>query len=424
MLSLSVNNNYGASIALQTLNSTNNDLTEVQNRISTGLKVSSAKDNGAVFAIAQGQRARVSALASVSDGINRVSNVVDAALTAGTAVSDLLTQLKSKAVAAQSADLSQAQRDAFNGDFQQIRNTINTIVSTATFNGANLVDNTTPTLRVLQSDLNTGVGAGNVATVTGGVKPATATTPSRSDLLINASKDFAAGNSLAANDYVVLTQGGNKYGFQVTATTTVQQFLDGVNAATGGRITASYNDATGQLSYQATAAIATAAFNVDVNTAADLSGTAHSSTFVNGNAAATTVAATDQADARPSSTSTIIGYDFRVGGTGPLNSLLALNIGGATTTGATQAGAALDTAITALNSNLATLGSQSRALSIQSDFLTKLSDTIQTGLSNLVDADLAKESARLQSLQVKQQLGAQALSIANKAPDVILSFFR
>ena len=423
-MAFSVNTNYGASIALQSLTATNKDLTEVQNRISTGLKVSSAKDNGAVFAMAQGQRARVSALASVSDGISRVGNVVDAALTAGTSVSDLLNQLKSKAVAAQSADLSQVQRDAYNGDFQQIRNKINTIVSSATFNGANLVDNTTSTLRVLQSDLNTGTGAGNVATVSGGVKPATSTTPSRSDLLINASEGFAAANTLVANDYVVLTQGANKYAVQVTAATTVQQFVDGVNAATGGRITASYNDASGVVSYQAITAIATAAFNVDINTAADLSGTARISTFINGNAAATTVAATDQADTRPSSTATIIGYDLRVGGTGALNGLAVLDIGGSTTTGATQAVTALDTAITTLNSNLATLGSQSKALDIQHTFLQSLSDTLEKGLSNLVDADLAKESARLQSLQVKQQLGAQALSIANQSPQVILSFFR
>ena len=421
---LSVNTNYSAMIALQSLNATNKDLTEVQAHISTGLKVASAKDNGAVFAIAQGQRARISGLAAVEDGIGRANNVVNAALTAGSKVSDLLVQLKAKAVAAQSADLSQAQRDAFNGDFQQIRNTINTIVSTATFNGANLVDNTTPTLRVLQSDLNTGAGAGNVATVSGGVKPATATTPSRSDLVINASEGFAAANTLVANDYVVLTQGANKYAVQVTAATTVQQFIDGINAATGGRITASYNDATGVMSYQATAAIATAAFSVDINTAADLSGTARISTFVNGNAAATSVAATDQADARPSSTATIIGFDLRVGGTGPLNSLLALDIGGNNTTGATQAAAALDTAMTVLNSNLATLGSQSKALDIQSSFLSSLSDTVEKGVSSLVDADLAKESAKLQSLQVKQQLGAQALSIANQSPQIILSLFR
>jgi len=421
---ISVNTNYGAAIALQSLNATNKELDEVQNRINTGLKVSSAKDNGAVFAIAQGQRARVSALASVKDGIDRVTNVIDAALSAGNAVSDLLNQLKSKAVAAQSADLSQTQRDAYQADFNQIRSTINTSVSTALVNGANLIDNTTATLRVLQSDLNTGTGAGSVATVTGSAKPATAVTPSRSDLMINASENWATGNTMVANDYVVFTQTGNTYAVQVTATTTIQQFIDGVNAATGGRITASYDDSTGVLSYQANAAIATAGFTVDVDTNATATGTAHQSDFVNGVAAATPATATDQADSRPSSVMTVAGYDFRVGGTGALNSLLALNIGGATTVGATAAVAALDTAITTLNSQLSTLGSQSKALDTQSSFLTKLSDTIEKGLSNLVDADLAKESARLQSLQIKQQLGAQALSIANQAPSLLLSFFR
>jgi flagellin len=422
---ISVNTNYGAAIALQSLNATNKELDEVQNRINTGLKVSSAKDNGAVFAIAQGQRARVSALASVKDGIDRVTNVIDAALNAGNAVSDLLNQLKAKAVAAQSSDLSQAQRDAYQTDFNQIRSTINTSVGTALVNGANLVDNTTATMRVLQSDLNTGTGAGDVATVTGAAKPATAVTPSRSDLMINASEAWdATNNTMVADDYVVFTQAGNTYAVQVTATTTVQQFIDGVNAATGGRITASYNDSTGVLSYQANAAIATAVFTVDIDTNATATGTARQSDFVNGVAAATTATATDAADTRPSSVMTISGYDFRVGGTGALNSLLALNIGGATTTGATAAVAALDTAIATLNSQLATLGSQSKALDIQSSFLTKLSDTIEKGLSNLVDADLAKESARLQSLQIKQQLGAQALSIANQAPSLLLSFFR
>ncbi len=422
---ISVNSNYGAAIALQSLNSTNRELDEVQSRINTGLKVSSAKDNGAVFAIAQGQRARVSSLASVKDGIDRVTNVIDAALNAGNAVSDLLNQLKAKAVAAQSSDLSQSQRDAYQTDFNQIRSTINTTVSTALVNGANLVDNTTATMRVLQSDLNTGTGAGSVATVSGAAKPSTAVTPARSDLMINASEAWdATNNTLVANDYVVFTQAGNTYAVQVTATTTVQQFIDGVNAATGGRITASYDDATGVLSYQANAAIATAGFTVDVDSNATATGTARRSDFVNGVAAATTATATDQADTRPSSVMTVSGYDFRVGGTGALNSLLSLNIGGATTTGATAAVAALDTAISTLNSQLATMGSQSKALDIQSSFLTKLSDTIEKGLSNLVDADLAKESARLQSLQIKQQLGAQALSIANQAPSLLLSFFR
>jgi flagellin len=91
---------------------------------------------------------------------------------------------------------------------------------------------------------------------------------------------------------------------------------------------------------------------------------------------------------------------------------------------ATTAANALEQAITDLNVSLASLGSQATALDAQQDFLAKLSDEIENGIGNLVDADLAKESAKLQSLQIKQQLGAQALSIANQAPQVILSLFR
>src|SRR5690606_36426228 len=102
---LSVNSNYGASIALQSLNSTNNDLNQVQNRISTGLKVSSARDNGAVYAIAEGQRARVSSIAAVKDGINRAGSAVDVALSAGEAIGMALQELKTLAVSAQAEDL-------------------------------------------------------------------------------------------------------------------------------------------------------------------------------------------------------------------------------------------------------------------------------------------------------------------------------
>ena len=77
-----------------------------------------------------------------------------------------------------------------------------------------------------------------------------------------------------------------------------------------------------------------------------------------------------------------------------------------------------------LNKNQATLGAQSKALDTQKTFLGQLSDSITNGIGNLVDADLAKESAKLQALQVKQQLGAQALSIANQAPSIVLSFFK
>src|SRR5207247_2243398 len=96
----SVNTNVGAMVALQNLNSTNTQLMTTQNRINTGLKVASAKDNGAIWAIAQNQRATSSSLNSVKDSLQRGQSTVDVAMSAGATVSDLLSQMKEKALAA------------------------------------------------------------------------------------------------------------------------------------------------------------------------------------------------------------------------------------------------------------------------------------------------------------------------------------
>lgn len=112
-----------------------------------------------------------------------------------------------------------------------------------------------------------------------------------------------------------------------------------------------------------------------------------------------------------------------------------LDLGGAVVTIAatdqvdTQANAQtmIDTLTTTqsnLNTSLSTLGAASRKIEAQQSFTSKLSDVVEAGIGNLVDADLAKESAKLQALQVKQQLGVQALSIANQAPQTIISLFR
>jgi flagellin len=95
-----------------------------------------------------------------------------------------------------------------------------------------------------------------------------------------------------------------------------------------------------------------------------------------------------------------------------------------TITQATNILAQLSTSISLTNQALGNLGSQQKQIEGHSVFVGKLTDVLTTGVGNLVDADLAKESARLQALQVQQQLGTQALSIANQAPQIILSLFK
>lgn len=272
----SVNTNTGALVALQNLNATNADLAMTQTRINTGKKVSNAKDNGAIWAIAQGQRADIGALAAVKTSLDRGISAVDVSLAAGESVSDLLLQLKEKALAATDKSLSTASRKALNEDFKAIRDQINTVAANADFNGINL--------------LKTGAT-----------------------------------------------------GFQALA-----------NAAG----TASMTVTPEVLSLGST--------NVTV-------------------AATTTIG-----------TSTLA------------NTALGL----------------VNASIDNVSSALARLGTKAKALETHRNFVGKLTDALESGVGNLVDADLAKESAKLQSLQTKQQLGVQALSIANASTSILLGLFR
>ena len=275
-MSFSVNTNTGALTALQYLSSTQSQLNQTQNQINSGLKVSSARDDGSIYAIAQNQRGSVAGYSAVNDSLSRASSAVDVALSAGQSISDLLIQLKTKALSAADQSLDTASRQAMNQDFVALRDQIGTIVKNASFNGFNLVDGSTTQITALAS-------------------------------------------------------------------------ADG------------------------TRRITTAAQNMKLSgSIVTMSSTASIST--------------------QSKASTLV--------------------------------ATIQSSLTNVNAALAKLSSGVKKFSIQATFSQKLSDTLTAGIGQLVDANMAQESAQLQSLQVKQQLGVQALSIANQAPQTILSLFR
>ena len=273
----SVNTNVGAMIALQNLQVTNDELSQVQSRINTGKKVASAKDNGAIWAIAQNQRSEIGALNAVKDSLQRGQSATDVAIAAGESVSDLLLQMKEKALSATDSSLTTSARKALNEDFKSIRDQIATVVSNASFNGVNLINNSTGT----------------------------------------------AGYKALSN-------------------------------ATGSTIKVSPEN------------MSLGGANVTV-------------------AAATTIG---------------------------------------TATLATTALGLVNASINNVSASLARLGTGSKSLGTHLNFVSKLQDTLEAGVGNLVDADLAKESARLQALQTKQQLGVQALSIANSSTSTLLGLFR
>ena len=270
----SVNTNASALIALQNLNATNERLTLTQNRISTGLRVQGAKDNAAVWAIAQNQRADSKAYEAVTNSLNRATSIADVSIAAGESISDLVTQLKQKATAAADPGGSAASRTAYNNEFQALLLSIQSFADNATFDGKNI---------------------------------------------LNASE------------------------------TAPLQFLANADAS-------------------------------------------------------------ETIDMDP--------QDFTLDGLGldPAPDLT-------TVVGAEAALTAIATALDTVSAGLAQLGAQAKQIENHTVYVSKLMDALEVGIGNLVDADLAKESARLQALQVQQQLGTQALSIANQAPQVLLSLF-
>jgi flagellin len=124
-------------------------------------------------------------------------------------------------------------------------------------------------------------------------------------------------------------------------------------------------------------------------------------------------------------TSTISGGQLVLTNASQLSGVSAtLSTGVATTAAALSLLSTIDAQITLTGNALGTLGAASTDLNFLSTFTKSLSDAVTQGLGSLVDANLAQESANLQALQVKQQLGVQALSIANQRPQIILSLFR
>ena len=154
---LSVNTNGGALIALENLNNTSQSLANAQNVVSTGLAIGSAKDNGAIWSIAQTERATVSSLDAVKSSLQTGQSIIDVANSAGTTVSNLLTQMQEKALAASDASMDTASRLALNNDFVALRNQITSTVENASFNGVNLLNGSVAKITSLANAQGTSV---------------------------------------------------------------------------------------------------------------------------------------------------------------------------------------------------------------------------------------------------------------------------
>ena len=296
----SINTNAAAMTALQNLADTQTHLGVVQNRINTGLKIASAKDNGAVWAIAQTEKAQASSLDAVANSLNNGKSVLDTTLQAGSQMTDILNQMRAKALAASDAGVDNASRTQYQAEYTKLAQSYSNVIASAGFNGINLIDASTGAISAIGSS-------------DGAIKITSAHNS------LNAATLFAADTSLTV---------------------------------TAGTVTAPSTTAT-------------------VDTVAT------ATTWADGNG-----------------------------------------------TQAASALAVVDTAIKSVTQGLSGFGVDAKAIDNQLTLVGKLQDSLTAGIGNLVDANLAQESASLQALQTKQQLGVQALSIANQSTGILLGLFR
>jgi flagellin len=148
-MSNSVNTNYGALVALQSLNRTNDQLLGVQKRVTTGFRVNDAVDDGAAFAVAQGIRSNIGSLNAVNQQLNVAKGTVGTALEAATQISNTLITIRSAATKLADANLSSDQRSQYNADLSRLVGEVTNFISNATFNGSNLLQSSGSVIQVI-----------------------------------------------------------------------------------------------------------------------------------------------------------------------------------------------------------------------------------------------------------------------------------
>ncbi|MDA5095104.1 flagellin [Aliiroseovarius sp. KMU-50] len=443
----SILTNNGAMVALQTLKSINSNMLDTQNQISTGKKVATAKDNSAVWAISKVMDSDVKGFKAISESLSLGESTIAVARNASETVTDLLTEMKGKIVAAQEENVDRAKLQT---DIVALRDQIGSVVSAAQFNGLNLIDgSSTDAMNVLSSldrDSNGNVVAAhisvdrqNLSTTT----PVAAQAFGDTDLadataaagLISATSGTVVHDDTAfdpASPTTTIADGGSE---TITIGTVAegnsyQIILDDVNVNVNGggstlgqrtfEYVASSTDGTAEVAKALTDQI-NAFFG-----AATGSGEGYTVTQGTGsNANQFTISNAAGGDA----TSIKVGLRAQTGGTagssaasGGLGALQNVDV--TSDSGATGALATIEGLIDQSIDAAASFGSAQGRIETQSDFISKLSDSLKSGIGAMVDADMEEVSARLQALQVQQQLGTQSLSIANQAPQNILSLFR
>jgi len=424
--------NTASMAALQTLRSINDQMSVTQNRISSGLRVDTASDNAAYWSIATTMRSDNAAMSTVSDALGLGAAQVDVAYTAMDSVKDTLDSIKQKLTAASQPGIDKSK---IQSEIKQLQNDLKTYAGSASFSGSNwlsvdktgsekivasftrgadggitlgTIDVDTSKTALFNADATTGVEAGilekgTALTDVGGLADATevAGGASGTAATITAFSSLSAGLTLDDNDVMKFDLVFNG---EATTVTIDKATIDAALTATDGNV-----GSAGEMATVLTKALENAGFEVgasgDVTVAA--SGSAVTITHVTADTTAT-LEIDNSVSSDNGNTFDATTFDITNATADDLNTYLQ----------------GIDAMFSKVTSAASDLGAIKTRISNQGDFVGKLMDAVDRGVGQLVDADMNAESTRLKALQTQQQLGIQALSIANSSSQNILSLFR
>lgn len=399
----SILTNNGAMVALQTMKSINKNLGMVQAEISTGKAVGNAKDNAAVWAISKTMESDVQGFKGISESLAVGNATLSVARQASESVTKLLTEMKGKIVAAQAENVD---RSKLQTDIVALRSQIESVVGAAQFNGLNLVNGTETAVDVLSSldrspngvaSSSIEITAQNLSTDAGDALTAGMGTVSAATI--------AAGGNVTVGTFAI--QGGAgalASNAAAAAPGTLTELIEGdAIELTVGAITGRYVVKEGDTADELAAGLQSALTQGGLNGSDFTLSTAGGVLTVANN----TNVVTDVAIAATR-------------GEGALAGLADIDV----TADPADALDAIEGMLQTSINSAASFGSAQKRLDIQAEFVSGLTDSLKSGIGSMVDANMEEASARLQALQVQQQLATQSLSIANQAPQSILSLFR
>jgi flagellin len=407
----SILTNNSAMVALQTMKRINSDMALTQSEISTGKSVSNAKDNAAIWAISKVMESDVKGFKGIADSLNLGSSTIAVAREASETVTDLLTEMKEKIVAAQESNVDRAKIQT---DVDKLKAQITSVVGAAQFNGLNLVNASAGSQVDVLSSLDrssSGVTASKITVATQNLSTGGYT-----------AKTVFAGVGGTPTTLVAGTGDSFSMNLNATSGTDSINILGGASLwAAGDKLTFRIGDKSA--SYTVKASDLTSAGNTAQDLVAVGMKNAIDALGISGLSVDYDSANVGRLSFQNTSSRALsVTGQFQNANSGGLGALASVDVSSAS--GAASALGAIETLLQTSINAAASFGSSQKQVEIQSEFVGKLSDALKSGIGSMVDANMEETSARLQALQVQQQLATQSLSMANQQPQNILSLFR